>query len=440
MSYKTEELVNVLPEAYAVDDAESLLYKLLDAFGAELMVADEKVKRLLKSHWVNYANGPALDGLAAIFGVQRRLLRDGVTPESDDAFRTRLKAVVPTFAGGGTQEAVKGAVRSALGLPFDPERLNLPDEFAALGSDINALITLEEFPPTVEKRVDNQVTEVDDASELRLVVDIPTVKESHPRIRWTFSGGEGRQRLSLERMGAEVGVKTLRDGLIVPEDEPLILSALDERGHLSAVLGSEDVSHLFVNLDGSAPAIMPEVPRTRSEWRFRAQSGLFDTSKFDSDEMYDLPKYAIEMSWRRYEPLTFDVRVPYFLERSVTRLAKQHGYAGALFEFQELPLERIQEVVDQTRAAGVRGHVHFSLQLPADQRLEEDDQKAFEYHDQKESARIEAEYRISENADATDSLSVGSFNRETEAHDLGEVFVIGGVWDVSTFDGSYGFQ
>ncbi|MDP9409659.1 MAG: hypothetical protein M3P70_04010, partial [Actinomycetota bacterium] len=92
MSYKTKALLDALPDAYAIDDAESLLYKLLDAFGAELMVADEKVKRLLKSHWVNYADGPALDGLAAVYGVRRRTLRDGLTRESDDAFRTRLKA------------------------------------------------------------------------------------------------------------------------------------------------------------------------------------------------------------------------------------------------------------------------------------------------------------------------------------------------------------
>jgi hypothetical protein len=181
------------------------------------------------------------------------------------------------------------------------------------------------------------------------------------------------------------------------------------------------VSRFFVNLDDSAPAIMPKVPRTRSEWRFRAQSGLFDTSKFDSDEMYDLPEYGVEMSWWRYEPLSFDVRVPYFLDRSVKQLAQQHGYEGAVFEFQELPPERIQEVVDQTRAAGVRGHVHFSLNWA-------------ENHDQYE------ERGATESAVAADSLSVGSFNREAEAQDLGEVFVIGGVWDVSTFDGSYGLQ
>jgi hypothetical protein len=431
MSYKTEELVNVLPEAYAIDDAESLLYKLLDAFGAELMTADEKVKRLLKSHWVNYANGPALDGLAAIFGVQRRLLRDGVTPESDDAFRTRLKAVVPTFAGGGTREAVVGAVRSALGLPFDLRDLRLPEAYDALRSDIEGLIVLEEFSPKDEKLVDDNAIETDDASELTLVVDVPTVRETRPRIRWTFRGPDGRpdgrRRLSVELVGTGAGIKTMREGLVVPANEPVILSA-DADGRLNARLDSKDVSHLFVNLDDSAPPIMPEVPRTRSEWKFRAQSGLWDISKFDNDELYDLPGYEIEMSWRRYEPLTFDVRVPYFLDLSVKQLAKQHGYAGALFEFQELPPERIREVVDQTRAAGVRGHVHFSLNWAED-------------HDHYEkSTRIEGQHRASEEAAATDSLSVGSFNRQTEAQDLGEVVVIGGVWDVSTFDGSYGFQ
>jgi hypothetical protein len=151
-------------------------------------------------------------------------------------------------------------------------------------------------------------------------------------------------------------------------------------------------------------------------------------SKFDNDEMYDLPEFAVEMSWWRYEPLTFDVRVPYFLDRSVKDLAQQHKYAGKVFEFQELPPERIQEVVDQTRAAGVRGHVHFSL-------------NESENHDQYEkSTVIEGLHRASEDADAADSLSVGSLNREEEIQSLGEVFVIGGVWDVSTFDGGYGFQ
>lgn len=432
--YKTTELANLFPDAYAADDAGSLLFKLLDVFGAELVAADEKVKRLLKSHWVNHAGGEALDGLGTIYGVERRRLRDGETLESDDNFRLRLKAVVPTFTGGGTKKAVLGAVRSALGLPFDLEQLGLTEEYAALRTDLEALITLAEFSPKAERLVDDVVAEIDGASELTLVVEVPTVMKSRPRIRWTFPIEDdqadekkysGRQ-LSLERLDNEQGIKS-KDALVVPPGETLLLSANAE-GNLSAAIGTRDVSGMFTNLDDSVPAVLPEVPLLRSEWRFRARSALFDFSRFDEDEAYDLPEFGIEMSWLRYEPLTFDVHVPYFLEESVNRLVALHKYPGGLFAFQGLPLERIQEVVDQTRAAGVRGHVHFTLNWVDD-------------HDQREErTRISGLHHASENAGATDSLSVGSFNREAEAHDLDEDFVIGGVWDVSTFDGSYGFE
>ena len=429
--YKTRELANLFPDAYAADDAGSLLFMLLDVFGAELMVADEKVKQLLKSHWVNYASGEALDGLGTIYGVERRRLRDGEL-EFDDNFRLRLKAVVPTFTGGGTKKAVLGAVRSALGLPFDLEQLKLPEEYAALRADLEALITLTEFSPKPELLVDNVVGEIDGASELTLVVEVPTVKQSPPRIRWTFSIEDdnkkysGRQ-LSLERLDNEQGIKS-KGALVVRPGETLVLST-NAGGNLSAVIGTRDVSDMFTNLDDSEPAVLPEVPLGRSEWRFRAQSALLDFSRFDEDETYDLPEFEVEMSWLRYEPLTFDVHVPYFLEESVNTLRELHKYSGSLFAFQGLPLERIQEVVDQTRAAGVRGHVHFTLNWVED-------------HDQYEMrTRISGLHHVSENAGATDSLSVGSFNRETEAHEVEDKnFVIGGVWDVSTFDGSYGFE
>ena len=43
MAYKTDRLVDLFPDAYAARDRESLLYKLLDAAGAELMEADESI-------------------------------------------------------------------------------------------------------------------------------------------------------------------------------------------------------------------------------------------------------------------------------------------------------------------------------------------------------------------------------------------------------------
>jgi hypothetical protein len=232
--------------------------------------------------------------------------------------------------------------------------------------------------------------------------------------------------LSLERLDTGTGVKS-DEALVVPRSGILVLSA-DEHGRLIATIGVEDVSELFTNLDGTTPALLPEVPPHRSEWRFRAQSGLYGIGAFDGDDTYDLPSYQVEMSLTRYEPLTFDVHVPYFLHNSVDALKERHDYSGDLFVFQGLPRERIQEVVDQTRAAGVRGNVIFTLDY-------------YETHDHREDrCATLAVHRASENLAAADALTLGSLNRETETNDISEVFVIGGVWDVSTFDGSFGFQ
>jgi hypothetical protein len=514
LSYKTRELAKLFPEAYASDDANSLLHKLLTVFGAELMVADAKVKQLLKSHWVNYASGRALDGLASIYGLRRRFLPNG-TPEPDAVFRQRLKSVVPLFTGGGTRRAVLGAVRSALGLPFDLDQLNLPASNGTLRTDFESLVTLDEFSPTTERLLETGVTEVEGATEVTLVVDIPSVEESRPQIRWTFPSGQppsgSGRRLSVELVGAltesgdPVGLRS-KDDLLVRSGESLILTAR-ANGALNAAIGAEDKSDFFTNLDGTEPAIMPEVPLGRSEWRFRAHSGLFDIGTF-GDDTFDVPRYEVEMTWTRYEPLSFDVRVPYFLENAVRKLERQHHLEGRIVVFRGLPQEAIQEVVDQTRAAGVRGHVHFSLQLPYIKEVQEeyaeqsegevrttgriaelvgvwrhsDDpettppltteqpldfgedgrtitlaegvrpqgqllirykpppEKPYEDHHQEEDLRTEARHRAFEDARAADSLDLGSFNREAENHDPREVFVIGGVWDVSTFDRSYGFQ
>src|SRR4051812_30707851 len=118
MSFKTDRLVAPFPDAYAAREGGALLYTVLDAVGAELMRGDASVKDLLKSHWIDYAQGGGLDGLGALLGVARRLLPDG-TPEGDDTFRPLVKATVSSFVGGGTVEAMKGSVRAALGLPYD---------------------------------------------------------------------------------------------------------------------------------------------------------------------------------------------------------------------------------------------------------------------------------------------------------------------------------
>lgn len=431
MSYKTDRLTDLFPDAYGARDRESLLYKLLDAVGAEFLDADEAIKRLLKSHWVEYAEGAALDGLAATFGVTRRRLRAGAL-ESDAAFRLRLKSIVPLFVGGGTRRAVIGAVRSALGLPFDLDQLNLPPGFELLRRDIENLITLEEFSPKGERILGREVAEgVFDGqavSEITVAIDVPTVREERPVIRWQFTQG-GARELSLavapDAPGAPVRGVRSKAGLVVPPGATLALTAV-ENGRLSVALGATELAGEFTNLDGSAPAILPEVPVGRSRWSFRAASGLFDASLFDDVNTFDLPVFEVEVSWLRYVPLTFDVHVPYFLQQAVAELAAFHRYPGSLFVFEGLPVEALADVVNQTRAAGVRGSVQFSLNF-------------LDVHEQGERFVAAGQHTVSENATAFESLTATSVNDTDERHDVAEILVIGGVWDVSTFDQGHGW-
>jgi hypothetical protein len=422
MSYKTDKLVELFPDAYGASERETLLYKLLDAVGSQLMDVDASVKVLLKSHWVNYANGAALDGLGAIYGVGRRVLRDG-NLESDDAFRQRLKSVVQLFTGGGTRRAVLGAVRSALGLPYDLNQLQLPAQFSGLRRDIENLITLVEFSPTIERTLFDISNVVDGATELVLSINNQSTQEENPRIEWRFTQGGGRL-LSLELGDTGQGILSLNELLII-EGSALVLT-VNASGLLSAVLNGQEIADRFTNFDGTPRPSLPRVPIGISEWHFRAVSGLYDISAFDQGDSFDLPLFEVEMSWTRYQPLTFEVHLPYFLESAVRALTERRGYTGDLFIFQGLPPEQIQDVINQTKAAGVRGSVQFTLNF-------------YDDHTMRESFRSQGRYRLTENANARDALVVGSVNRAAESHNVNDNLVIGAVFDVSPFDGNHGF-
>lgn len=423
MSFKTDKLVNLIPEAYAARDKSSLLYKLLDAIGAEHMEADEKVKTLLKSHWIDYASDAALDGLGAAFGVERRHLRSGEL-ESDDGFRARLKSLVPQFTGGGTVAGILGAVRSALGLPFHLEDLKIPDTYADLRSAIEALVQLREFSPeehTVHSIAPPVVSGLD--HEVVLQLDVPTVQEVYPRINWHFSAGAGKI-LQIVRLDSGAGFQSLT-GFSAPSGSELVLSR-GAAGEVIAVLDGADVSDQFIGLDGVSPAMMPAVPGFVTDWRFRARGAMFDVSGFDRGETFDPPDFTISVTVTRMVPLTFDVFIPYFLQRAVEDLAALYNYTGNILVFEGLPPEAIQQVVNQSKAAGVRGNVFFSLNFA-------------EKHNQSEIFAGHALHATTENMPAAERFAIGGFETDSEFQDVTEGFIIGGVFDVSTFDSVHGF-
>lgn len=432
MSFKTDRLAALFPDAYAAREGSALLRALLDALGLELMRADASIKTLLKSHWVNYAQGDGLDGLAATFGVERRRLPDG-SAEPDRIFRRRLKSTVPSFTGGGTVKAVAGAVRSALGLPYDLEAFR--NEIAGPGGDptgkltplvdaLTGLVRVEEFTPKPETVLSSPVTVTGDQSSVMVEIDYSSTQQVYPRIEWTFPAGGGRE-LTVQRLDTGTGVRS-RPALVVAPGSTLVLSAV-AGGTLSAAIGTSELSSQFTAWDGVSPAFLPELPGGHSKWAFTAKGSAFDTARLDAGDTFDAPDFAIRIVWTRRQPLTFDVIVPYFLRQAVDAIKAATGFGGELFSYEGLPLEIIQKVVDQARAAGVRGTVHFSLSFA-------------DGHAMSDQLTALVDRADREVLDMQDVLTVGSVDSATERHELGEVFVIGGVFDVARFDGSFGFQ
>ena len=424
MNWRTQRLAALLPDSYAAREPGSLLHRLLDAFGHELLAADAGVGSVLRSHWVEFATGAALDGLAATFAIERRTLADGAV-ESDAAFRQRLRSLVTLYTGGGTVRAVIGAVQSALGFPFDLDDLPLPPDAEGLRDDLRRLVTLTEFAPdTTEVLASASAATVEaERTRLDLAVELGTARPEPPRIEVAVLLGVARN-LSIELEGTGQGVRG-QPAFGVGRGDVLIVETDPARGFSARVegaAGTRNVSHQFTALDSGAPR-PPPVPGARHNWIVRAGSGFADNGQYSAfdEDTFDLPLFDVRMRWVRYQPLTFEVSVPYFLHETVEALADRHGYAGRVFVFSGLPREHLQDVVDQTRAAGVQGRISFSLNLADNHRVREVFSGA-------------SRLRAAEDAATQETLGVGSVSTLPLEHDQIESLRIGGVFDISTFD------
>ena len=115
MSDKSNKLVSLFPESYAAGETESLLYKLLDTFGAALAQSDDVVRQLLRS--IGWTTPPGPRSMAWVRSLASSGGNCATTRWRPTWLPQRLKSIVRLFTGGGTPSAVIGAARSALGLP-----------------------------------------------------------------------------------------------------------------------------------------------------------------------------------------------------------------------------------------------------------------------------------------------------------------------------------
>ena len=268
---RTKRIANRLPEFYRTWDTDSVIYKLLDTVGRALAEEQKGLFRIMRTHWVETANGDDLQRLGAIFEVAR------AKGEPDDAYRARIKAALGQFKGGGTGSSIKAlmadflsAGQDQLEIAENPER-NLVKEITVRGGESWTLgsMSVEDAKPQIEIELQGEGN----------VVINPTVRN--------MDTGEA---IGLEG-SFRVGQK-----LVFTEK--------------SATLDGKDVSSSIAK-PGEFPKLRPGGSRWAYEESISAKVGYLDKTLFDSSIFaVPVPRAVIRFSWSGRRPSTFTLTVP----------------------------------------------------------------------------------------------------------------------------------
>ncbi|PSB20971.1 hypothetical protein C7B65_06090 [Phormidesmis priestleyi ULC007] len=124
MATKTDRILSYLPSTFRVTPRPDVLYALIDAFGRDLLLAENSLAAVMAAHWVDYADRNAanitdLAKIAALYGLAPRREADltGLAPSADagdvletvEEFREHLKRYIRTFLEGTV--TVQGILR-----------------------------------------------------------------------------------------------------------------------------------------------------------------------------------------------------------------------------------------------------------------------------------------------------------------------------------------
>ncbi|MGR9045804.1 MAG: hypothetical protein ACU83N_10940 [Gammaproteobacteria bacterium] len=116
MPTKTDRILSYLPSTFRALPKPTALYSVTDAFGNELLQAENSLAALMLAHWVDHAdrNAELIDDLARIAALY------GLAPqpeESVEEFREHLKRYVRTFLDGTvTVQGILRVTAETLGL------------------------------------------------------------------------------------------------------------------------------------------------------------------------------------------------------------------------------------------------------------------------------------------------------------------------------------
>lgn len=145
MPTKTDRILSYLPGTFRRAPQRSALFALVDAYGSELLQAENTLAAIMQAHWVDHADRGAeviddLARMAALYGLKPRCPKPetneagpeklcalpSICEETVEEFRLHLKRYIRTFLDGTvTVQGILRVVAEALGL-------EIADDYAAM--------------------------------------------------------------------------------------------------------------------------------------------------------------------------------------------------------------------------------------------------------------------------------------------------------------------
>ena len=299
----TKRILKHMPDFYRTWDEESIIFKLLFAFGKRLDECDRDLTYILRSHWVDTAFGDDLDKIAAIFNLKRRI------GEDDRRFRQRIKRAIIDFKGGGTIQTILSSIRTLLDLPPDyPIKI------------------VENPPQEVSKKIIVRTGTVWEMSSMSIYDVTPKI-----RLKVLDKGNEARNP-SIENI--DTGEKIVFKDVLKPGD---VLEIHEEKAFLN---GIDVTTKLF-------PRKLPTLTRRKCRWRYVEETekivGIFNQSVFDKSIFaIGIPQIELTFTWVSHLPATFMVVLP-------KNLLDKRGVSP----------DEVKEVIDFVKAVGVKSIIEI---------------------------------------------------------------------------------
>jgi len=166
MATKTDRILSYLPSTFRVTPRPDVLYALIDAFGKDLLLAENSLAAVMAAHWVDYADRNAanitdLAKIAALYGLAPRresdLTGDPLAPGADEVletveeFREHLKRYIRTFLEGTvTVQGILRVTAEALALQIADDYQDLDCWWQRRSQTLTTIVPrLEDAAPAV---------------------------------------------------------------------------------------------------------------------------------------------------------------------------------------------------------------------------------------------------------------------------------------------------